>query len=339
MDLKSIEVSLSIKDPAYVYSNQDVILSMLKDKYEGKCSSNCYIKKIIKITNTSPCYVETFGNNLESYINVVFLAKIIVYEKNDILFDCKICYIGDENVNTMILMSEKSRISSKNDPMLKSLNIKQIIPIKVRDSIYKLNSTHISVTGVPYFPEVTIPLVYYRITGNTKVNLQDIKNLDPLIQKMKKTEIKDKELFGKNQKGYEFFLKFLSPYKIDDIKSFKKKMEDKNEKENIKSISINNLIGGDKLDNYYYFINGNTLTNDNNIYYKEKLDINDSDSNDPNNIACVKLELSDFIAKMIINYIKRLKSMRSIMNTYKDEKILKAHTNLIKAFLIKKIDL
>jgi hypothetical protein len=36
MNTKQLEISLNIKDPLYALSNKDVLLSMIKDQYEGK---------------------------------------------------------------------------------------------------------------------------------------------------------------------------------------------------------------------------------------------------------------------------------------------------------------
>lgn len=196
------------------YNNN--ILQILKKLYIKKCFKSIFILDIIRIVNRSGLHCKNKVLDGGTYIDISFEVSGIIYEKGEIIHNCKIIQIN--NNGTMHAKSDYASLNIKNVEGLVLVKENDIIPIIVHMSRCNIFEEEISVMAIPFIPILKQPIIYkINITSNSidVLDLDVITKLENELQKIKKT----------NSSVYEFFIKLIYPFKstkeLDEYKGTK----------------------------------------------------------------------------------------------------------------------
>lgn len=139
---------------------ENVILQILRDKYEGRCSYHGYVRSgSIVIDKCSTGYVQAFSLNGDVIYNVSYFAevcnpaigltvpvKVVNMNKFGILAEA---YSRAKGLSTPVLevIIAKSMINIENEVPLDTVNVGDIINIEIIGKKFELNDKKISVVG------------------------------------------------------------------------------------------------------------------------------------------------------------------------------------------------
>lgn len=318
---KVIEVRLDIKEPSDIYcANYDEkVIQLLAKKFVGKCYKSIFILKVNKILRRSAFKSKQIALDGSLYTDVQFEVDAIVYEKGDVIHNCKIIQIN--NNNTMHAKSKYASLYIKN---LKNLTIfkegDEIIVIV--DSVkYTIGETEISVLAYPLKPTLKSSVIYNiqntdmqsaaeaQISNEYIKNLNaEIKSLDDKLMKLKKSHVK----------SFEFFSKLLYPYKeVKKELKFKKSI-------NILNIDseINNILMNNESLHVYSQIS---------LIYLTPVDILSTD--DINTIkksypatSFIDITKDSLIIQLMSEHRKKLNIFIDFVETYNNADLIKQHS-------------
>src|SRR3990167_6212074 len=90
---KVLDVTINVRNPINFCADKlRHTMIELQNNYVGKCFKGVHVEKIIKILNISACHIEATNVSGEGYVDVQFLAEVIIFSRGDIL-------VGVEVVN------------------------------------------------------------------------------------------------------------------------------------------------------------------------------------------------------------------------------------------------
>jgi len=100
MKIKKIyEVRLDIETKHMFSPDIDAtIIYLLNNKYNNKCFKSFYILSVTKIIKRGSITCKNKVLDGTMYVDVMFEAEGIIYEKNEIIHKCKIIQIGNNNI-------------------------------------------------------------------------------------------------------------------------------------------------------------------------------------------------------------------------------------------------
>ncbi len=271
------------------------ILQILKNKYENRCFKSVYILEITNIIARSSLHCKNKVLDGTVYLDVTFEVVGIVYDKGDIIHNCKIVQI-----NNNYIMHAKSQYASLRINNITKVDIfkeNDEIPVIVSMARYNIYDNEIPIIAVPLIP-LTKKIILYNITEpltnqNSILEEFDIDNL--------KTSIKAVEKHKQNKKIYEFFKDLLYPLKkVEKIYGTQKE------------ISIDNLLNIQENDTYYTgyrYLDNNTYSQiDENDVEKIKKDYEET--------AIVNISKKEFILNTLHEYMRDLNIFTEFLETY-----------------------
>jgi DNA-directed RNA polymerase subunit E'/Rpb7 len=147
--------------PAQLGSNiDDVLLFILKEKFESKCTYHGYIKPgSIKIEKYSTGYVQAFSLNGDIIYNVtyyamvcnpsigsVITAKVVNMNKFGLLAEANVNVDG-QSIPVLEIIIAKSMINIENERPIDSIVVGDVINVEILGKKYELNDKKISVVG------------------------------------------------------------------------------------------------------------------------------------------------------------------------------------------------
>lgn len=200
------------------------IMRLLKDKFVMRCFKSMYILDIIQIIRRSnmQCKNKVLDGSL--YIDVSFEVSGIVYEKGDIVHNCKIIQIDNNNI--MHAKSEYASLSIKNIIEVNVFKENDEIPVLVNMARYNIFDNEVSVSAIPLVPIIKKHAVYRVKT--------DEKNVEQNVKKLFNFRELEDNIAAVNKSGkniFKFFRDLLYPFKKEVTHSGKKI-----------SISLNTLL-------------------------------------------------------------------------------------------------
>lgn len=118
----------------------------LKELFESKCYSGCYILEITRIITMSACNIDLLS---QSTIDVVFEARVIQYKKWGIITNVKIT----DNLPIVVGETEYANVTLLNyDRYLEIVKIGQVIPVRIYEVRYEIMKK-ISIVALPLMPD------------------------------------------------------------------------------------------------------------------------------------------------------------------------------------------
>jgi|TARA_R110002153_G_scaffold273997_6_gene446484 hypothetical protein len=148
---KRIEVGLDVRDPINLYSNENNIEYVIREKYAGVCFKGCYIITVDKILRTSDCVINQEVNDGSGTVAVIFEATVLVYSPGDIVTGCVVKRI-DKKSNIMVCETDIAFVMLRRTNIFESIVIGQIITVVVGTSKYSPGSAKIAINSLPFIP-------------------------------------------------------------------------------------------------------------------------------------------------------------------------------------------
>jgi DNA-directed RNA polymerase subunit E'/Rpb7 len=278
-----------------------MIINLLKKKFNNRCYKSVYILDILDIINRSSLNCKAKALDGFVYIDVQFKALCLLYEKGEIIHDCKIVQILSKNI--ILAKSAYCSIQIKNSTKVDIFKENDEIPIIVNTVRYNLFDTEVAISATPLIPIFRDPIVYVIDSNKNKEHEAES------LYKENKDEINnlEKDISKFDKKAIKFFTDIMYPFK--KYKSYKKNVDVLTLKD------LDKIAEGDIL-----YIGDRYLNED--IYYRgsKSFDISSLDLQDPLEIL---IPLHEMQNKLIFEYKKDLTTLLEFLQEYSIEKIKK----------------
>lgn len=298
---RHIETVLDITNPIEIYSDPDNnILNILRDKYEGKCYSNCFILKVKKIIKRSECIIQQNTDTCNGSVACIFEVDAIIYRNDEVISGCLVK--NKDKQGLIIASSQYASICLNSQDIFNAVRNDLIIPVRVGKARYNILSDKISVNAVPYVPNNSY--IYYYI-GNYN---HEAAQFNDIITKIGEEEAKMAEIKKKNIKGWSFFSTILYPYK---------------DKQTIKSktVSVKDMALRKNAEGYY--------CRDPKIHMSENLVTVQTGVPNADNVTIVKeLDAAAIILHMLYDYFDGMRIIREFVEIYNTENLMHLHKPL-----------
>lgn len=311
--IKDYETIINISASEMYGDINKVLMEKLITRFENKCEKNSLITKILEIIKRSSCHLAKSRLDGSGDINVQFRAEAIVYYEDEILTGCEVQKI--ERKSKIICKHKSAVINIKGNRNLQSLNVGQMLTIKITSVSYLKGKDKITIHGVPY--SYSYSFIVYQPNNNI------IPNESIIMIKNKIQKINDELTL--HEKSNKTLLTFFDNMFYPFTKKFDKKGNNY-----IDIIDLaNQLINGNKPDLQNKYLSRHPIINKSTPFVLELNDTNNS-LMDPNiydvNI-CV--ESLDFIIIKILNdYYTHLKVIRELSEIFMDDQLFNSHTNI-----------
>jgi hypothetical protein len=302
---KLLESKLDIVDTNIIFctNHNEMLLKLLRDKYNKRCFKSTFIINIERIVRRSNICCK--GKVLDGtfYVDVLFEASCLVYEKGDIIQKCKIVEITDKKISAKSEFASLSVVNTTNIDIFKE---NEEIPVIVSLVRYMIFDTEVSISAVPLVP-IPKDIVLFKLEEE-KGGANDI--VDNIIKDI----VALKTRLGKCDKRVsKFFRELIYPY--NTYKNYAKLY--KCDKCAIKDIS--KLREGSIV-----FMGDKYLDED--IFYtcKSPKDIPDKEA--------LTVPVADFAVRFLLDCKKNLTHLVEFAETYKELADIKASSHIWKMY-------
>ncbi len=288
-----LELNITIMDQTALYSTDydQMVLDHAKILYEGKCKNGQYIASVDKLIKRS--LPKLNKRDLDAKVGVYAIVEVsaVHYDKSDAITGVKVQKIIQagkiENTDIIICTANNITCIIRLPADTIKYNIGDIIPVRVRDSTYKISKS-ILIDAYPFVPYVPDQLTYYFIG---KLSEDNKKHFNSKIMPLFKRELERKETMDKNR--WEQFSKMLLPYK---------KM----------NTSMKNMIGITDIESMQNKV----------IYIDYTIDMSKmqiavvNKPNVPKQEAIITSEVNDVLMRVSYEYIKWLELINNLVECY-----------------------
>lgn len=307
---KILETRLDIKDINFIFCQnyKEKIVAELKTKYVGVCYKSIFVMEILRVIRKSDMYCKNKILDGSTYMDVTFEVRGIVYEKGEILHNCKILQI-----NTNGTMHAKGRYSSIYVKNIEGMNIFKVgeeIPLIVNMCRYNIYETEISVSAIPLIPIAKKPVIY-------NVTVDDEKDLRSTIEAKfpfadLRTLVKNIDKYKKDNKAiYKFFHDLIYPYK-KDIEKIGKETE----------ITLDNLLANN---NPIY--SPDTRLDDDTFQILSDKDVDELKKMD-SCIAKIDIDMENYVLMVLYEHLKRMQILYDFIATYDSTEKIKSKSSI-----------
>lgn len=182
---KTIECSVDLYNSAeiYVTDKRALVLKKLKEKYEGRCYSECYIETIEEIINISAiCLSQKLDGSAK--VDVCFRATCIIYTGGEVLAGCRI----NSSTNSSIIATTKIAVIKIERNQIPSIydviSVGMDIPVVVNNVRYAIGARKIAISARPFVPVNFLPnYVIYKI-GENDISFEEVEKFKLLMKKI-----------------------------------------------------------------------------------------------------------------------------------------------------------
>jgi len=169
--LLTTTVELLNPDEIYAKNIDEIVMNILKDRYEGQCFGGSYIKSIDKIVRKSSRRMSTIKLDGSCSMDVIFKATVIYFFKNELIFGVKITKNKTRD-GSIIGLTDCASIIIKHDKILSYFGDKYIIPCIIDDAKYGIFKS-VSVVANAFKPKEKEIMFYIVNEKNEKINISD----------------------------------------------------------------------------------------------------------------------------------------------------------------------
>ena len=166
---KVIECTIDIPNPINFCADRDRhINAELQNKYVGRCFMGSLILKIVSVLASSSCHIVQTNETSNGYVDVKFLAKVIIYSRWDILTGVQIIshqqmVVGShEGAATQGGVTPKAVVAILNSKSAETLAVGQKVSIRVVGSKMAAMQGHANVVGAILTCDQMAPVVRLR---------------------------------------------------------------------------------------------------------------------------------------------------------------------------------
>jgi hypothetical protein len=302
---KHIEIAMNIQDCIGLYTDvYNNLKNMIIDRYKGRCLRQSYILDILDIIKYSDCVINQDGMPDFGVINVIFEAMVIVYTPGEIINNCRV--VSNEVTSPIICSAPYTDVVISRNQMLNSIQVDQIISVRVHKVKYTIGGTKMTVSAVLLTPTKT-PTLYEYVPSTLPDDFMDyISNITNNIKEI----LSDTEKLPK--KNYEFFRLMLHAYK-DEQKSPKDVYVD-----------LLQLIESAPTSKCYIGRDPRLFPTSNIIYMSDNIeDIGRDDVNVIHDLAPEQI-----FATLLDEYCNNIRTVFEIVKIYESKELMESHRNL-----------
>lgn len=312
---KTIEVRLDIKniDDIYCTHYNSNILKILKNKYNNRCYQSVYIIDVLEIIRRSALHAKDKVLDGTMYIDVSFKVSGIIYEKGEVIHNCKIIQVN--NNGTMHAKSEFASIYIKNIEAFTIFKEFDEIPVIVNMAHYNIIETEISVAAVPLVPITETPSIFRVFTvPEPDLSVMDIVNILFDFKELYALEKKLQNLSKTSKSGYKFFRDLLFPYKTIKPIKYGKSYE----------ITIENLT---KIVDGSIIYQPTSYLDDNSYFILDESNIETVIREYPGTVI-MTVNTKEYIIHLLNSYKKNLLQLCEFLHVYDSNEKIKAKSHI-----------
>jgi hypothetical protein len=308
---KIFETRLDIKDINFIFCQNynERIIAELTEKYKNVCFKSVYILEITKIIKKGEMYCKNKVLDGSTYMDITFEALGIVYEKGEILHNCKILQIN--NNGTMHAKGKYTSIYVKNIDGMNIFKVGEEIPLIVNMCRYNIYETEISVSAIPLIPIAKKSVIYRVINTNATTDIElkinkgfPFGDLAVLLKKLK-------DIKNDNKAVYKFFNDLIYPYKKDQVKIGKET-----------TTEIHNLMG-----DYEMVYIPNTRLDDDTFMVLGDKNVEKIMKIDPDTVT-IHIDKTDCILMILYDYLKRTQILYDFATVYDNTEKIKSKSDI-----------
>lgn len=301
---KALETTIDFINPNDIYNvNTDkFIIEQLTKRYVGKCYQSILITTIKRIFKRS-C-IRIVDNRIDggAQCDVSFEVEGIIYIEGEIIPNCKITEIRNKDI-----LMEHEHIAIKlekttNANILNSLSVNDILPVVAHKMRYLPSHKNISMIGSIFIPLPLNNIAYIVDAHLQPAEIEKLKYFMDIIYEEEKSHDS-----VKNYELYEFFKKFLYPYKDNKNDHIIKKLSLTPVELEFKTLSTLKIPIGKTI-----------LYPNEDDKYKRRLFI--SNTHDLPDTMSVKYTMFQILMHILTQYILYLQTLRQLTTCYCSEK-------------------
>lgn len=327
---KVLDVRIDVKDTTDMFcSNYNKkIIELLNKKFKGRCFGGVYILEVTGILLRSRLMGKNKSLNGDVYLDVKFEADAIVYEKNDVIHNCKIIQIN--NNGTIHAKSKYSSLYIKNAGGITLFKEGDNIISIVNNVQYNPFESEILITAVPLLvipKKSTIFLIKDSKDQSSdlkEVHGKSIEDLATYYDSMAFSIEEHSKLKKLYPKSFKIFRELLYPFKSAKKYSFGKSIQ----------ISKDNL---EKIAYDEYIYRPYSFLDDDLFYVLKKTGINEVKKIFPDT-SVIEISKEGYIKKVINEYIKNLHTLNEFIENYKDDESIKDGLKIWTLYKLTKIE-
>jgi hypothetical protein len=218
---KALETTIDFINPNDIFSvNVDkFIMEQLTKRYANKCYQSILITSIKRIFKRSAIRIVDNRIDGAAQCDVSFEVEGIIYIEGEIIPNCKITEIRNKDI-----LMEHEHIAIKlekttNINILNSLSVNDVLPIVAHKMRYLPSHKNISMIGSIFMPQPTNNIAYI-IDAQLQPN--EIEKLKYFMDIIYAEEVSHEQI--NKYELYDFFKKFLYPYKSHKYDDTAKKL-------------------------------------------------------------------------------------------------------------------
>lgn len=196
---KIITTAIDIYNVIALYTDDNNLISILREKFERKCFRSCYILTVDRIIDEGRCMMKQEGAPDFGTIPVSFEVTAIQYNIGEVITGCKV--LKKDKTNQIICEVDNTSIIIKPSPYTESIVDDQIISVQVLMARYSISSNTITVGGVLYLPSKTA--VVYKVDAN---------DVDQSMLMSYLERLKEEEQHDRTSASYKVFNRALYPF-------------------------------------------------------------------------------------------------------------------------------
>ena len=315
---KIFETGITIDDPFIMYSNNvdNEIMNLLRKYFVNVCYKSCYVLEIIRIIKRSrlEAHIDTSG---DMFVCVVFEAKVIVYQPNEIIADATI--VNKDSSGGVQCTTDKCAIDVAPSKALNMFNNDDKIPVSCTKLRYMYRMNKISTIASLFRPVVNRdPVVFKCSTEGTAIDPTTlIKDYSDLVRQIES---------GKDERT-EFFVKLLYPYPKGQTPDYVLQLKASGILNKEDNVELVDFLSPETYKPGYYVLPDTLNLSTHTCYYIPFG--TGMDTNLPNYVdETIQSVMETFVGE----YLIYLSSIESLLNRYKSFDDMKKHQVLLKIF-------
>lgn len=302
-----ISVGLDIQNTINLYSNlEENIKNILNDKFVNKCFRGKFIKNINRILRVSDCMINQEGVPGYGTIDVIFEADCLVFAIGEVLTGCEVI---SKDKKLIICNTENARVFLNAVDILESVQVGQLISVRVGAVRYNIGSHAIAINALPHLFNKSVNV--YKVESST----EDIKTfLQPMLERVREEEAAAQEL--NTGKAWGFFNQLLYAYKTEQKPS--------------NGATEHNIF--DLISNFPKEIK--YISRDNRSDLSKPIVYGYTEEPQP---AKTGLSLKEVLLIILGDYCDYLRTVREMIQVYSTAELMESHKNIWAIYKISKL--
>lgn len=212
---KVITTGLDIHNVINVFTDKEAnVLSILRNKYENRCTAACLIQKVTRIIRMGDCIINQFGDPSFGTMSVEFEVEALIFNQNEVIIGSKAVKNSDK---ILICENDVSSTFMLRNQRIESIKEGDVVPVMVTEVEYNIGASKAAVSGRLFTPNPT-QNYYYIGSAFTADELEYARFYMEAAKKLAQqleSVIEEQSKSGDDVAGrVNFFKTIMRPYKL-----------------------------------------------------------------------------------------------------------------------------